>query len=156
MDMLQQTLKGFQRILECSLHFLEKGVDFQEFEEKLWETMTTILILFGDVTYRRTYYKHRDTKEYLHLLDDQIGFGKKKRIDPLLEALVLERTTELSYQKAGRDIFLKNQEPTFGPETKKKPRLLAKLVYVHEGKGAVSSGRVKLKNPHYSSSCNAS
>jgi len=41
----------------------------------------TILTLFGDVTYRRTYYRHKDTKEYLHLLDDQIGFGKK-RIDP--------------------------------------------------------------------------
>jgi len=34
--MVQQILKGFQRILELSLHFLEKSMDFQEFEEKLW------------------------------------------------------------------------------------------------------------------------
>jgi hypothetical protein len=33
---------GFQRILECSLHFLEKGMDFQEFAEKLWETMNSV------------------------------------------------------------------------------------------------------------------
>jgi hypothetical protein len=130
MDMLQQTLKGFQRILECSLHFLEKGVDFQEFEEKLWETMTTILTLFGDVTSSRTYYKHKDTKEYLHLLDDQVGFGKKKRIDPLLEALVLERTTELSYQKAGRAILPQNQELTVSPE------VVRRLVHnLRKGKG---------------------
>jgi hypothetical protein len=114
--MFQHIFKGCQRILELSLHFLEKRMDFQEFEEKLWETMNsvgrlrvvleakdeeiyrkrdrnafqvvrrkdqrTILTLFGDVTYRRTYYKHEDTREYLHLLDDQVGFGKKKRIDP--------------------------------------------------------------------------
>jgi len=146
--MVQQIFKGCQRILELSLHFLEKRMDFQEFEEKLWETMNsvgrlrvvleakdeeiyrkrdrnafqvvrrndprTILTLFGDVAYRRTYYRHKDTKEYLHLLDDQIGFRKKKRIDPLLEALVLERATELSYQKAGRAILPQNQECTPG------------------------------------------
>ena len=31
-----------QRILELSLHFLEKGMNFQEFEEKLWETMNGV------------------------------------------------------------------------------------------------------------------
>jgi len=32
---------------------------------------------------------------------------------------------------------------------KKKSRILAKLVYVHEGKETSGSGRAKLKNPHY-------
>jgi hypothetical protein len=125
MDMVQQILKGFQRILEFSLHFLEQGMDFQEFEEKLWETMNsvgrlrvvleardeeihrerdkasfqvvrrkdqrTILTPFGDVTSRRTSYRKKNTREYRYLLDDQIGFGKRRRIDPLLEALVLSR-----------------------------------------------------------------
>jgi hypothetical protein len=27
---------------EFSLHFLEKGMDFQEFAEKLWETMNSV------------------------------------------------------------------------------------------------------------------
>ncbi len=76
--------------------------------------MNTILTLFGDVTYRRIYYKHKGTREYLHLLDDQIAFRKKRRIDPLLEALVLKKTTELSYQKAGREILPQNQECTSG------------------------------------------
>lgn len=30
-----------------------EGMDFQEFEERLWETMNTILTLFGDVTPRK-------------------------------------------------------------------------------------------------------
>jgi hypothetical protein len=78
----------------------------------------------------RTSYKHEDTREYLHLLDDQIGFGKKKRIDPLLKALVLERATELSSQKAGREILPQNQELTVSPEVVK--RLVHNL---RKGKG---------------------
>ena len=40
--MVQQIFKGCQRILEFSLHFLEKRMNFQEFEEKLWETMNGV------------------------------------------------------------------------------------------------------------------
>jgi len=152
--MVQQILKGFQRILGLSLHFLEKGMDFQEFAERLWETMSsvgrvrvvleakdeeihrerdrtsfqvvrrsdprTILTLFGDVTYRRTYYRKKNTREYRYLLDDQVGFGKKTRIDPLLKALILERATELSYHKAGRNVLPQNQECTVSPEVVKR------------------------------------
>ena len=67
----------------------------------------------------RTSYRHKDPKEYLHLLDDQVGFGKKKRIDPLLEALVLEWATELSSQRAGRNVLPQNQECTVSPEVAK-------------------------------------
>jgi len=36
---------------------------------------------------------------------------------------------------------------------KKKSRILAKLVYVHEGKETSGSGRATLKNPHYFAGC---
>ncbi len=36
---------------------------------------------------------------------------------------------------------------------RKKSRILAKLVYVHEGKEVSSSGRAKLRNPHYFAGC---
>lgn len=233
--------------MEISLHSLEEGMNFQEFEEKLWEVMNgmgkdilkavleardqeiwkererrltwevvrknnsrTILTLFGDVSYQRTYYRNKSTGEYLHLLDEQAGFKKRRRIDPLLEALILEKATDCSYQKAGREILPKHQEVTVSPEVvkrlvhnlkkeevgeealldqgketiqkkccqylfieadedhvswqrkrkkstnqtgerkkRKKKRLLAKLVYVHEGKENPNSGRVQLKNSHY-------
>jgi hypothetical protein len=40
--MVQLILKGFQRVMEISLLSLEKGMNFQEFEEKLWEIMNGI------------------------------------------------------------------------------------------------------------------
>ncbi|HON84062.1 MAG TPA: ISLre2 family transposase [Caldisericia bacterium] len=245
--MVQHILKGFQRVMEITLHSLEKEMNFQEFEEKLWEIMNglgkdilkavleardqeiwqekerrftwevvrknnsrTILTLFGDVTYRRTYYRNKSTGEYLHLLDEQAGFKKRRRIDPLLEALIVEKAIDCSYQKAGREILSEHQEKAVSPEVvkrlihnltkeeageedlletgknsirkkrceylfveadedhvpwqrkrkeninqrgerkkRKKKRLLAKLVYVHEGKETLNSGRVQLKNPHY-------
>ena len=75
MDMLQQILKGFQRILECSLHFLEKGMDFQEFEEKLWETMNSV---GKDIL--RVVLKVRD--EEIHRERDRNAFQVVRRSDP--------------------------------------------------------------------------
>jgi len=73
MDMLQQILKGFQRILECSLHFLEKGMDFQEFAERLWETMNSV----GRLRVVR------DTKdEEIHRERDRTSFQVVRRSDP--------------------------------------------------------------------------
>lgn len=40
-----------------------------------------------------------------------------------------------------------------GKGRKKKSRILAKLVYVHEGKEVSNSGRVELKNPHDFARC---
>jgi hypothetical protein len=150
-------------------------MDFQEFAEKLWETMNsvgrlrvvleakdeeihrerdrtsfqvvrrsdprTILTLFGDVPSRRTSYRKKNTQEYRYLLDDQIGFGKKKRIDPLLKALILERATELSSQKAGRNVLPQNQECTVSPEVVK--RLVHHLRKNGEKEGEISEKRQK-------------
>jgi hypothetical protein len=68
----------------------------------------------------RTSYRKKNTREYRYLLNDQVGFWKKKRIDPLLKALILERATELSSQKAGREILPQNQECTVSPEVVKR------------------------------------
>jgi len=48
-----------------------------------------------------------------------MGFWEGKEDWPFFKALVLERATELSSQRAGRDILLKNQELTVSPELAK-------------------------------------
>jgi len=68
----------------------------------------------------RTSYRKKNTREYRYLLDGQVGFRKKTRIDPLLKALILERATELPSQKAGREILPQNQECTVSPEVVKR------------------------------------
>ena len=50
----------------------------------------------------------------------RLVLGRRKRIDPLLKALILERATELSSQKAGRNVLPQNQELTVSPEVVKR------------------------------------
>jgi hypothetical protein len=89
----------------------------------------------------RTSYRKKNTQEYRYLLDGQVGFGKKKRIDPLLKALILERATELSSQKAGREILPQNQECTVSPEVVK--RLVHHWRKNGEKEGEISEKRQK-------------
>ena len=89
----------------------------------------------------RTSYRKKNTQEYRYLLDDQVGFGKKERIDPLLKALILERATELSSQKAGRVILPQNQECTVSPEVVK--RLVHHWRKNGEKEGEISEKRQK-------------
>jgi len=80
----------------------------------------SVLTLFGDLTYRRAYYRNRETGEYLHLLDHYTGYRKRGRLDPLLEALLLERSTDCSYRKSGRKILPQNEELQVSPEVVKR------------------------------------
>jgi hypothetical protein len=68
-----------------------------------------------------------------------------------------EETPERKRQPAEQKLpYLFNvplQEKGKGGKGKKKSRILAKLIYVHEGKETSGSGRAKLKNPHYFAGC---
>ena len=52
--------------------------------------------------------RRKDQRTILTLFG--IGFRKKRRIEPLPEILVLERATDCSYRKAGKEILPQNQE----------------------------------------------
>ncbi|RDV80086.1 UPF0236 family transposase-like protein, partial [Ammonifex thiophilus] len=53
-----------------------------------------VLTLFGLVSYKRTYYRHRETGERAHLVDRLVGYGPHTRVDPLVKAQVLEEAVE--------------------------------------------------------------
>jgi hypothetical protein len=50
-------------------------MDSQEFGDKLWETMNTTSPSLGMLPQGRTSSRHKDTREYRHLLDDQGGLA---------------------------------------------------------------------------------
>lgn len=61
----------------------------------------TILTPFGQVTYRRTYYRHKETGSCAYLVDNLAGYGPHQKVDVLVKAEAVERATELSYCKSG-------------------------------------------------------
>lgn len=60
------------------------------------KTLSTVL---GPVTYRRTYYRHKQTGRYGHLADNQVGIEPHQRTDEGLSARVLEHAATMSYQE---------------------------------------------------------
>lgn len=50
----------------------------------------TITTTFGDVTYKRTYYYNKETKEYAHLVDIVAGYGSHARVDAFLKAELMQ------------------------------------------------------------------
>ena len=61
----------------------------------------TILSPFGQVTYRRTYFRNRKTGEYAYLADRAVGYTSHQRLDALLEADIVAEVGDSSYRKAG-------------------------------------------------------
>jgi hypothetical protein len=62
----------------------------------------SILTPFGEVKYKRTYYKHAKTKQYAYLVDKMAGHGPHARMDLALSAEAVENSSELSYRKSGQ------------------------------------------------------
>jgi len=62
----------------------------------------TIATEFGDVTYERTYYKNKITKEYKHISDEIVGIKAHDKMDIGLRAKLVESAADLSYSKSGK------------------------------------------------------
>jgi len=59
----------------------------------------TISTLLGDICFQRTYYKNRETGVFRHLTDDLLGIEPHTRIDTGLQADMLAKAKEMSYEK---------------------------------------------------------
>lgn len=57
---------------------------------------------FGEITYSKTLFENKQTKEQLYLLDYLMGLDKNERIAEDVKANMLEEAVSTSYKKAGR------------------------------------------------------
>jgi len=75
-------------------------------EWQVWRRGDTkeIVTRFGVVTYKRTYYRHKETKQYAYLVDEQAGYTPHLRIDHNVKAELVACAAELSYRKSGQAI----------------------------------------------------
>ncbi|MBN2898284.1 MAG: UPF0236 family protein, partial [Clostridia bacterium] len=64
----------------------------------------TILTIFGPLTYYRTFYKNRKTKESYCHVDSFLGLRKYDYFCPYVKALVTEASCDTSFAAAGRHV----------------------------------------------------
>ena len=111
-------------ILICVLETKDQYILEHKEERKDWEVVRRddpkeILTIFGQVRYKRTYYRNPKTKQYAYLVDNYTGYKPKQRIDPLVKGEALDKAVELSYRKSGEEILPNNEEVTVSPEAVK-------------------------------------
>ncbi len=91
-----------QRLLELiDNHFVSEISSRKGWVIERKNDVKTVLSPFGPVTYRRTYFKNKQTGKYAYLADKTVGYTAHQRLDILLEADIVVEASECSYSKAG-------------------------------------------------------
>lgn len=60
----------------------------------------TLVTRFGELEFERTYYKNIKENSYVYILDELLKIEKYERIEGNLKGDILDKATEVSYQKA--------------------------------------------------------
>lgn len=69
----------------------------------------SLLTTFGEVKYKRTYYKNKKDGSYRYLSDEIVGIAVHDRMDLSYEANLIEKSLEISYEKSGKQNPLNSQ-----------------------------------------------
>lgn len=64
---------------------------------------------FGLLAFERTYFKHKETKEYAYLVDRMAGLEPHCRLDTAAKAQLVEAAAEQSYRKSGAKLEVSGQ-----------------------------------------------
>ena len=174
------TGEALERLDEAILKSRERKLEWHIERRGDEKNIATVL---GEVSYRRTYYRHKQRKEYAYLSDEWAGIEGHARMDDSLRVRLAENAVEVSYQKAVEREFhsgihsksavmsairrVGEVEAEVGLREKKQVEILyieadedhvalqnggnilAKIIYVHEGKAKVNGGRQQLQNLRY-------
>lgn len=65
----------------------------------------TLITIFGDVNYKRTYYKNKKDGSYSYLSDKKLGIEPYERMDLSYKAGLVRKTLDLSYQKSAESMY---------------------------------------------------
>lgn len=198
-EMLKESIETMNQMLRDSLVRRKKWT----VESHTTKTLTTLL---GDITFQKTLFQNKETKEYAYLLDHILGLEPNQRLSEDAAAQMLKEAVQTSYQRGAKKTSLTSEVSRqtvknkihslqFPPERPsggckkivdylyidadedhvalqfcekkgdivkaengvKNNGLLAKLVYIYEGKEneAFQSRRRVLINPHYFCSVNS-
>lgn len=64
----------------------------------------TITTIFGDLTFKRTYYQSKFNNSFHFLLDEELGLVKYDRYDQIIKAMAISSTFDTNQKKAGETI----------------------------------------------------
>lgn len=108
-----------------------------------------LITSLGNVQYEKTLFINKETKERSYLLDQILGIESHARLSEDAEALLLEEAVETSYEKAGKNISLREEvskqsvhekikELKFKEEIEKVEKKKVKYLYIDADEAHIS------------------
>jgi len=113
---LEKRLKKVgSRICKTFLEELNKTVKEDPQRKEKWQVerkadKNTLVTVFGEVEYKRTYYVSKDEKEYKYLSDEMVGIKPHQRVETLVESRMIEEAIDVSYQKSAEPYDISKQK----------------------------------------------
>jgi hypothetical protein len=100
------------QILVAMLAEIDDQLFKSQERRKQWEIVRkddakTIMTCVGELTYRRRYYRSKDTGEYRYLLDEWLGITPHQQIGEDVREDLVVSAVNVSYQKSGKQKALK-------------------------------------------------
>ena len=65
------------------------------------EDKKSLMTIFGEVKYKRTYYENKKTKEYSYLSDEAVGIKAHDKLDASLKSKLIEEAVFMPYSRSG-------------------------------------------------------
>jgi len=112
-ELVQTTSKSLDqvgiKIIEGALELLDDIVRDSKDRKKEYYVQRrsdkkTIITRFGEIKYKRTYYKNKKDGSYRYISDEMVGIAPYDRMDLSYKAEILDKSIEKSYQRAGKEV----------------------------------------------------
>lgn len=92
--------EALETINEAYRNSKERKRNWTVKEKAAKKTLTTI---FGEVRYKRTYYKNKKTGEYSYLSDEAVGIKAHDKMDASLKARLIEEAIFMPYSRSAKE-----------------------------------------------------
>lgn len=97
--------KAGTMLIAEALQSINKSIKDSRERKRHWEVKSkadpkTLVTLFGEVSYSRTYYQNKRTGEHKYLSDEAVGIFPHDRMDTSLKAKLIEGAIEVPYRRS--------------------------------------------------------
>jgi len=122
-SILKKELDGLGcEMLKLVLEELDRELKADQERKLKWEIVRkddtrNLLTTFGQVTYNRTYYQHKESKEYAYLVDRKAGIKPNSKVSENLKAELVDTSAVMSYESATVELSRHNRELKVSKQT---------------------------------------
>jgi hypothetical protein len=109
-------------ILKLVLEELDREIKADANRKKQWEVVRKgdakgLLTPFGMVNYKRTYYRHKESRKYSYLVDRKAGIEPNSRVSENVKAELVDASAVMSYENATVELSRYNRELKVSKQT---------------------------------------